>query len=435
MSARYYVVAMLLASLLSTCTDESTQPPSYAPYIGVEVLDALCTEAWIGVQLAAGLQPRALTLQRDSQTVLNFMLTGTETLIVDDGLLPSQSYSYTLTRDNGEFVEHVTANATTMDTTSHNFTWQMDTLGVTSSVLSDVAIINDTLAYVVGEMYLRDSTGQLDPIFYNLARWNGQQWILQKILYNGGPFVGRWLLAFSENDIWVNEHAHWDGTTWNFLFVGNPIFDGVRTNKAWGTSSNDFYVVGDNGFIAHYNGATWQSIGSMTGLNVRDIWSAANPRTGEEEILALASTNAPPVQGSMVLKIAGSSATPVSTTGMSPDMLGIWFVPERRYYAVGAGIHQKRMLTDSAWNVYPPGVVTRFLSGGVRGQGINNVFVVGSFGEVVHFNGQSWFRYFSDIPLPTGALGGISVRDPLVLTVGLLGTGTGTRGIVLIGRR
>jgi len=50
-----------------------------------------------------------------------------------------------------------------LDTTSHNFTWTLQRLGGASgSVLYDVAIINDTLTYAVGEMYLNDSTGQID---------------------------------------------------------------------------------------------------------------------------------------------------------------------------------------------------------------------------------------------------------------------------------
>jgi hypothetical protein len=56
------------------------------------------------------------------------------------------------------------------DTTSHNFTWTLQKLGGASgSVLYDVAIVNDTLAYAVGEMYLNDSVGQNDPQPYNLA--------------------------------------------------------------------------------------------------------------------------------------------------------------------------------------------------------------------------------------------------------------------------
>ena len=48
------------------------------------------------------------------------------------------------------------------DTTSHNYAWQTFILGDgNSSVLYDAAIINDTLIYAVGEIYLKDSTGQL----------------------------------------------------------------------------------------------------------------------------------------------------------------------------------------------------------------------------------------------------------------------------------
>ncbi len=48
------------------------------------------------------------------------------------------------------------------DTTSHNYAWQTFILGDgNSSVLYDAAIIYDTLIYAVGEIYLKDSTGQL----------------------------------------------------------------------------------------------------------------------------------------------------------------------------------------------------------------------------------------------------------------------------------
>ncbi|MBI5474092.1 MAG: hypothetical protein HY961_17290 [Ignavibacteriae bacterium] len=171
---------------------------------------------------------------------------------------------------------------------------------------------------------------------------------------------------------------------------------------------------------------------SGTALDVRDIWGATNGRTGGLEILALASTYTPQLQASKVFRIMSGSATMLSTTGMSPDMFSIWFVPGRRYYAVGAGIHQKRMLSDSAWSVYPPGVVTRFYSGEVRGQAINDVFIVGSFGEVVHFNGRSWFRYFSDVPLPSGYFGFVAIKGNLMMATGQINA---SKGIVLIGTR
>ena len=46
------------------------------------------------------------------------------------------------------------------DTTSHNFTWQTFTFGEhSSSTLYDVAIINDSSIWAVGEIYMNDSLG------------------------------------------------------------------------------------------------------------------------------------------------------------------------------------------------------------------------------------------------------------------------------------
>ena len=50
-------------------------------------------------------------------------------------------------------------------------------------------------------------------------------------------------------------------------------------NKIWGSSSNDLYVVGNNGKIAHYNGTSWQRIESGTTLNINDIWGDFNEKT------------------------------------------------------------------------------------------------------------------------------------------------------------
>jgi hypothetical protein len=94
---------MILATVVFACADEGTPPPPSVPSITLETLDASCTEAWLEVKLAAGLQPRTLTLQRDTQTVLSMTLTASDTLIVDEGLLPNRQYTYMLTRPNGLF--------------------------------------------------------------------------------------------------------------------------------------------------------------------------------------------------------------------------------------------------------------------------------------------------------------------------------------------
>ncbi|MGH2567361.1 MAG: hypothetical protein ACRDGA_03410 [Bacteroidota bacterium] len=65
----------------------------------------------------------------------------------------------------------VTPPANNQDTTSHNFSWRTFVLGDgAGSILRDVAIINDTLAYAVGEVRMKDSLGNWDPEIYNAAK-------------------------------------------------------------------------------------------------------------------------------------------------------------------------------------------------------------------------------------------------------------------------
>ena len=69
-----------------------------------------------------------------------------------------------------------------MDTTSHNFTFEMITFGgqIGSSVLFDVAIINENNIWAVGEIWIAD-TSQLGYTKYNAVHWDGNSWELKRI--------------------------------------------------------------------------------------------------------------------------------------------------------------------------------------------------------------------------------------------------------------
>ena len=55
-----------------------------------------------------------------------------------------------------------------MDTTSHNFIWEIDTLGIGGSYLNDVAIIDENNIWVVGNI-------ETDTATYNAAHWDGNE--------------------------------------------------------------------------------------------------------------------------------------------------------------------------------------------------------------------------------------------------------------------
>ena len=98
-------------------------------------------------------------------------------------------------------------NGDGIDTTSHNFTFRSWTFGEhSSSILNDVAILNDSSIWAVGEIYLNDSLGNPDPQAYNAVYWNGNQWEQKRITVNfRGNLVTPLLegaFAFSNTDIW-----------------------------------------------------------------------------------------------------------------------------------------------------------------------------------------------------------------------------------------
>jgi hypothetical protein len=426
-----FVWAGVLGILLMpvACTDEGT-PPADGPLLSLRALDASCTEVWLEVRLAAGVSPRTISLLRDSLPILTTTLRSTDTLVVDERLSPNRRYTYTLTQPGGLYTSPVSATMVTMDTTSHEFTWQVDTLGVTASSLNDVVIVNDTLAYAVGEIYLRDSSGALDPRRYNLARWNGTGWRIERLLYQGAPPVLRSIFAFADNDVWFDPWFHWNGRTYQEVPI-DPIFMGIGVNKMWGSPDGRLYVVGNGGFIAERSpSGTWRRLESGTTLSMYDVFGSRNHLTAETEVLAVAS-NVFQNQGARILRIQDGQVTELPGAGLTWGVNALWFSAGRRYYVVGPGVHWKRDVLDSPWQRYPPAQVTSYFSEAVRGIDVNDVFVAGSFREVVHFNGVSWRSCSALMPGSPGGFAAISVRGRFVALVG----SRSPHALLAVGRR
>ncbi|MGB2866958.1 MAG: hypothetical protein WBD36_00780, partial [Bacteroidota bacterium] len=307
------------------------------------------------------------------------------------------------------------------DTTSHEFTWHIDTLGgAQSSAFYDVAIINDTLAYAVGEVYLNDSFGQLDPQPYGLAIWNGKGWTAKKVAYH--DFGSTSLLpgslnavyAFGPNDVFVCSSAnllHWDGNSWTekvFFMTGIP-FNG-QVLRMWGTSNTMLFCVGRGGAIYTYIGTSWQKLASGTTLDVQDIWGDGG------EILAVASKPFVNYE-KMVLSISGSTVTALSDSGIDEPVSCLWFSSAHHYYAAGSGIYEKSDLAESQWKNGPLDIAHYFVYG-MRANRPNDIVAVGGYGEVLHYNGATWKSFHADVGLVAGNYYGVAMKNNLVIAVG-----------------
>ena len=281
-----------------------------------------------------------------------------------------------------------------MDTTSHDFTWQIDTLGATSSLLNDVAIVNDTLAYAVGEIYLRDSTGQLDPQAWNAVKWNGQRWEFKRI-----PFIGpcsavlypplKAIWAFSENNILVTNGGsivRYDGVNANMDCRMNSLLAGA-INKIYAASLQDVYAAGNAGTIVHYANGTWQRVESGTSADIQDIWGSAFTN------YALAAVSNVAALGDLkILKLSLSQQVEQIPWSTGRRVHSVWFSDDKKIFASGGGVFVR--YSDLRWREQTsvPLIYTRR----VRGVTPQDVFVAGDFGLVAHFNGMSW-RVFPEV--------------------------------------
>lgn len=420
---------VLIIGVLTGCKD-SVVPPSGNISVKIDLADISCTEAWVVLNLEGFSLPANVTLKADS-LVMYFTIARADTELYFNNLLPGRSYDFEATVN---LINSNKVTGQTLDTTSHNFTWQSWEFGQTSSnVLWDVAIINENNIWAVGEFYLRDSTGEISKP-YNAVHWDGHNWEMKILSYvtNGDSSYGgiKSIIAFNENDIWFGPGnlIHYK----NGIFIPVHVVDDFHSaiHKMWGTSSNNFYVCGQEGKIGHYDGYNWEKIETGTNLNINDIYGAYNKKTKDYELLAIAS-NMYVSYDKEILKISGNKAEKINNNYIGLHTLsGLWFIPERVYYAIGDGFYRKRNLNDPQWDNSIM-QISRCYTYKIKGTGFNNIISAGSFGEILHFNGSNWKNLWNETKLANGEYFALDIKNNLVCLVGF----NGSKARILLGKR
>ena len=294
------------------------------------------------------------------------------------------------------------------DTTSHNFTWTIDTIGTYGSVLYDVAIINENDIWAVGEIHTAetdtfDSLGNwVNP--YNAVHWNGSEWELKRIpyIYNGQPFYHPMNFAFSfkNGEVWFGGNGIVKWTGQQFLNVEVPLsaWGNIAINKLWGSSSTNVYIVGNEGHIAHYDGSSWRRIESGTEVTLLDIYGSPDGSV----VWACGFTD---FVGTVLLKITGITIEKVyddlanwgriRQDSLSGTLTSLWTNnPEEIYIISPAGMYRASANTNGEaeriWlnNHHLPGFPHI-----LRGNAENDLFTSGDFSMIAHFNGKSWYQF------------------------------------------
>ena len=408
-----YLSILFFLLVFNGCSKDETPPivppppppPDYRK-ITLAVEDVSYTEAWINIKTDSIIFPASITLLKNTNEE-KFVLFNNDTTVYVDSLMPNVNYTFQAVL-TGDTIKSDTVKANTLEPTSHNFTWVSWEFGThSSSALYDVAIIDENNIWAVGEIYMNDSLGNPDSKRYNSAIWNGNEWDVKRIPYNyqGTEFIHpiQSVFAFSANDIWFcgNGVIHWDGSNYLPITIPTDVWGPYLMNKIWGTSSEDLYVVGNAGNIAHYENGVWTKIESGTDLDLTDIYG-----DGEGNLYA-AGINIAEIKG-VVVKGDQSGNWGVMIEGDIIDeselfdklygsLTSIWADDNNTIYTGGNLLYQFK---GNQWDYVRslpenflggnPGTFYRGFINSIRGNLSNDWIIAGDRNTLKHFNGVDW---------------------------------------------
>ncbi len=326
---------------------------------------------------------------------------------------------------------------TESDTTSHDYTWETYTIGDASTLLFDVFAVNDSDVYVVGEIYIVDSTGRLENNLRNAAHWDGKSWNIMRIKYgwqgDSGQASMRSTFAYGSKDVWVGSSLpqRWNGSKW----IGYEM-PGVQpgwVNGLFGLRTNELFAVNSTGFSSFFNGTGFQKLETGTTLELTDIYG------NETEIWAVGGK--PHIDRGVVLLKREASWEKIDSLSDNEkkSVSTVWCdekgMLDSGFIAFGGwGIWYR----DTTWKKPPLSVLNggqpfgELFINSIRGTNRNNVFAVGDYGIVVHYNGKSWHFYKELFKFwGTRIYSSVSLTKNKVYIVGQ----EDGRGIIVIGTR
>jgi len=154
-----FTLFLIIAIFLAVSCKECPTEPDYDIYLSVE--DVLCTSVSLKVTMPDSGKINTFELDRskgllaeNDSTIATFSCTDDDTLITDENLMPDTDYTYRVRflKDGKTKSESDLVSVHTLPTTSHDFVWEIDTLGNYGSYLKDVWIVDENNIWVVGNI-------------------------------------------------------------------------------------------------------------------------------------------------------------------------------------------------------------------------------------------------------------------------------------------
>jgi len=351
-------------------------------------------------------------IKRNGQTIVKDTLFNKDTTIYDDHLAAQSAYQYKayLYFNNKPYDSTDAVSIRTLNATSHDFTWHLDTIGVYGSAFLDVAVLNEHNVWAVGWIETGDTTVGAEV-------WDGQNWRVQYLSINKLPCVplqGIW--PFSDNNIWFTGGSifHWNGDS-NSISYFRDFHNNEMLHKIWGSSPNDIYAIGYRGVIMHYDGQKWEHQYSGTKEDLYMVRGIYDPEIGRERVWVCGDHTLLYNEGHG-WKTVWSREKPLFEDYDTPR--GI-YLPNHKKIIVSANgrlgsclymLDQKNLN-----NKYFLAKTTTYTYG-MDGHGFNDIFIVGADNYIEHYNGLN-IKLYENVIVP-GFANGVKLYHNNLYVVG-----------------
>jgi len=338
------------------------------------------------------------------------------------------NYSFTAeTIIDVSYIKSKQVNCTTLDTITHDFTWETFYFGgVGTSVLEDIEIIDENNIWVVGDIqdagYDKDSVWQDQ---HNVVKWNGNEWSLERIFGYGSctqkymyppPLKG--IYKDSQNVIWASwgnqiinasqEKIYCEFKTGGFDKLEGFGDDGmIVTNHTNEKSILNYFKYGRFSEIKLENNGFIMDLLPIVKDNGEKIilFPHSSFQTGKYQLLSI------------------NAQKDVSLYATLPNYTSsVW---TRKGYPLficgGSSVYSNKTGNWKEINCSSPYAVAR-----ISGDNLNNIFAIG-WGNVIHYNGSTWKK----IDELDGYYFSVAVKDNIVVIVGM----QNYKAVIVVGRK
>ena len=282
--------------------------------------------------------------------------------------------------------------------TSHEFDWEIDTIGELWSKITTISIINENNVFAGGEIIIIDSDTIIQN--YNLAHWNGNIWqlfhiefwstIFETMVYS--PIVA--LEAFAPNDIWmvaqIGSYNYYDGSEW----TSDRVPTDGQIMQIWKSSPNDVWFVSNQGVITHFDGENFTEINTPVYERIQDIYGIGNDHIwvvefdpnfpSESYVLEYDGLN-------WFIKYESYAPFPIDEDALSGYITSVWAFNDTLYLAGSAGLWKESLSTGEGILLNNENIINSIgLGPSIRGNHYNDIIIMNYYGTYSHFNGQTW---------------------------------------------